>query len=48
MTSLIQRCTKPFNKEEMSATEGWILSLFSFDMSFTEISFSYLAQYLAQ
>jgi hypothetical protein len=48
MTYLIQKCTKPFTKEEMTATEGWILSLFSFDMSFTEISFSYLAHYLSQ
>lgn len=48
MTSLIQKCTRTFTKEDMTATEGWILSVFNFDMSFTEISFSYLAHYLGQ
>ena len=35
-----------FTKEDMIAAEGWILSFFSFDMSFSEISYSYLAQFL--
>ena len=48
MTVLIQRCTKMFTKEDMIAVEGWILSFFNFDMSFSEITYSYLAQFLGQ
>lgn len=46
MSALIHKCTKMFTKDDMTAIEGWILSLFNFDMSFSEISYSYLAQIL--
>jgi len=46
MSSLIQKCTKTFTKEDMIAVEGWILTVFNFDMSFPEITYSTLAQVL--
>lgn len=46
MSTLIQKCSKPITKEELTIMEGWILSAFNFDMSFPDISYSYLAQYL--
>lgn len=48
MSALINKCSKIFTKDDMTATEGWILAAFNFDMSFTEISYSYLAQYLGK
>lgn len=48
MSALINKCSKTFTKDDMTATEGWILAAFNFDMSFTEISYSYLAQYLGK
>ena len=47
MCTLISRCSSPFNKEELSFIEGWVLSSFNFDMSFTEITYSYLANILS-
>ena len=35
MSSLINRCTHRFSKEDMTLTESWILSYFNFDMSFS-------------
>ena len=37
-----------FTKEDMISVEGWILSFFNFDMSFSEITYSCLAQFLGQ
>lgn len=48
MSSLIKLCSKSFTKEEMIAVEGWILSVFNFDMTFPEITYSVLAQTLGQ
>lgn len=48
MSVLIHRCSKIFTKEDMIAVQGWILSFFNFDMSFSEITYSYLAQFLGQ
>lgn len=42
MSSLINRCTHRFSKEEMAQSESFVLSYFNFDMSFSEISLSYL------
>ena len=48
MSSLINRCSYKFTKEEMIHTENVVLSFFNFDMSFSEISLSYLTQVLDQ
>ena len=48
MSALIQKCTKTFTKDDMTSIEGWILSIFNFDMSFPEITYSTLAQVLGQ
>lgn len=46
MSSLLSRCSKPISKHELTLVEGWILQYFNFDMSFSEISYSYLANIL--
>ena len=46
MSSLLNRCSNPVSKHELTMIESWILSYFNFDMSFSEISFSYLAKIL--
>ena len=46
MSSLLNRCSNPVSKHELTLIESWILSYFNFDMSFSEISFSYLAKIL--
>lgn len=48
MSSLIGRCNTRFSKEDMAQTENLILSFFGYDMSFTDISLSYLAQILGK
>lgn len=46
MSALISKCSQRFSKEEMTHTEGLILSFFNYDMSFSEISLSHLCQIL--
>lgn len=48
MSSLISRCSHRFSKEEMTHTQNIILSFFNFDMSFSEISLSYLSQIIGE
>ena len=48
MSSLISKCSYKFTKEEMTHMENVILSFFNYDMSFSEISLSFLTQILGQ
>ena len=47
MSSLLSRCSKPISKHELTLAESWILAYFNFDMSFSEITYSYLAKILS-
>ena len=43
MSSLINRCSQRFSKEDMAHTEELILSSLNFDMAFSDTAFSLLA-----
>ena len=47
MSVLLSKCTKPISRYELTLVESWLLSYFDFDLSFSEISYSYLANILA-
>jgi hypothetical protein len=48
MFELVQKCTKIFTKDDMIAMEEWILTLFTFDMSFVEITYSIIFHTLGE
>ena len=47
MSVLLSKCTKPISRYELTLVESWLLSYFDFDLAFSEISYSYLANILA-
>jgi hypothetical protein len=46
MCELISKCSKALTKDEMISIEGWILSIFNYDMSFEEITYSKICKLL--
>jgi hypothetical protein len=46
MVDLSHYCARSFSREEMTNLEGWILSVFGYDMSFPDIAYAILAQAL--
>ena len=45
-SNLIKNCLKPVTKEDIVQTEAEILSFFNFEISFSEITYSYIAKKL--